>query len=181
MLNTYLFKILTQSKLLLSFQTCMYCRLQTENIKHPFAERSRNVFAFINNFNLLYRFQRISMFCASWGPETSTWTRPESSCASRSPGGSSIRWTSCWTHGSARSCSRTITPEAGTTTTEVQAATCLFYLNFISFSLHLTAYCCRAVVCPQLKWTLIIGLKDKEAGWFKSSVFIKSSWVEMTC
>lgn len=90
------------------------------------------------------RSQRTSTYCVSYGPGTSTSTRLVRSCVSRSPGGNSTRWTTCWRPGLHRRSSRTTTPGAGTITTEVKSSFFVFFFCFCKLQTwiyHLEAHC----------------------------------------
>lgn len=73
----------------------------------------------LNMLPLLCRSLRTSTYCVSCVPGTSTWTRRGRSFASRWPGGSSTRWTTCWRPGPHHRSSRTTTLGAGITMIEV--------------------------------------------------------------
>lgn len=77
------------------------------------------LFTKLNFFSSPFRSLRMSTYCVSCVPGTSTWTKRGRSFASRWLGGSSTRWTTCWRPGAHRRSCRTTTQGAGTTTTEV--------------------------------------------------------------
>lgn len=110
---------------------------------------SLNLFTMLNAHPLLSRSLRTSTYCVSCAPGTSTWTRRERSFASRWPGGSSTRWTTCWRPGAHHRSSRTTTPGAGTTMTEVG----------LGQRVPVCAFCIKAKNDDVLTCTAILQLK----------------------